>query len=185
MTDDGATLDLAALVAEHHQAVYRYAYRLSGSVADAEDLTQQVFLTAQQRLGQLRNVESASSWLFTILRNRFLKDCRKRRPIDAASARLNVDSIPADSPASELIEGERLQHALGQLSDEYRLVVVMFYYEDCSYREIAEKLDLPLGTVMSRLARAKGQLRAQLLEGNEDLVAHRRRASARQSDGHR
>lgn len=164
MTDDGATLDIAALVAEHHQAVYRYAYRLTGSVADAEDLTQHVFLTAQQRLGQLRNAASASSWLFSILRNRFLKDCQKRRPIDAASIRLNVDSIPAEVPEEAWIDGQRLQEALGRLPEQYRLVVAMFYYENCSYREIAEKLDVPLGTVMSRLARAKGQLRAQLLE---------------------
>jgi RNA polymerase sigma-70 factor, ECF subfamily len=169
MTDDGTTLDIAALVAEHHQAVYRYAYRLTGSVADAEDLTQHVFLTAQQRLGQLRSAGSASSWLFSILRNRFLKNCQKRRPIDAASVRLNVDSIPAEVPEDGLIDGERLQEALGRLPEQYRLVVAMFYYENCSYREIAEKLDVPLGTVMSRLARAKGQLRAQLLEMDPEM----------------
>jgi RNA polymerase sigma-70 factor (ECF subfamily) len=166
MTDDGVTLDLAALVAEHHQAVYRYAYRLTGSVADAEDLTQQVFLTAQQKLGQLRSEASASSWLFSILRNRFLKECQKRRPIDAASLQLNVNSIPADIPESEVFDTARLQEALDGLPDPFRLVVVMFYYENCSYREIAQKLDVPLGTVMSRLARAKGQLRSRLLEAD-------------------
>ena len=162
-------MDLAALVAEHHQAVYRYAYRLTGSVADAEDLTQQVFLTAQQKLGQLRSAASGLSWLFSILRNRFLKDCQKRRPIDAASLRLNVDSIPAEVPASETIDRERLQEALDKLPETYRLVVTMFYFENCSYREIAEKLDVPPGTVMSRLARAKGQLRAELIEADVEV----------------
>lgn len=57
MADERARMDVAQLVAEYHQAVYRYAYRLSGSVPDAEDLTQQVFLLAQQKLGQLRKVE--------------------------------------------------------------------------------------------------------------------------------
>jgi len=73
MADDGAPMDIIQLVAEHHQAVYRYAYRLAGSSADAEDLTQQVFLIAQRKLEQLRKAESVQSWLFTILRRRFVK----------------------------------------------------------------------------------------------------------------
>ena len=60
-------MNVAQLVQEYHGGVYRYAYRLTGSVADAEDLTQQVFLIAQQKLGQLRSPESARSWLFAIL----------------------------------------------------------------------------------------------------------------------
>ena len=72
MADDRTSMDIAQLVAEHHQAVYAYAFRLSGSVPDAEDLTQQVFLAAQRKLGQLRNLESVRSWLFAILRNCFL-----------------------------------------------------------------------------------------------------------------
>lgn len=163
--EDARRIDLAHLVAEHHQAVYRYAYRLTGSVPDAEDLTQQVFLTVHRKLDQLRSAESGRSWLFTILRNCFLKSHQKRRPIPAGSLELNVDLIPAEVPADE-IDQERLQLALNELPDEFRVVVVMFYFEDCSYREIAEKLELPIGTVMSRLARAKRDLRLQLFENN-------------------
>ena len=162
MVDDRAPMDIAQLVAEHHQAVYRYAYRLTGAVADAEDLTQQVFLTAQGKLEQLRKTESVRSWLFTILRNRFLKSCRRKRPVAAGSIELNVENIPAEVPDAEAIDREALQRAVDQLPPLYRAVVTMFYYEDCSYREIAEKLDVPLGTVMSRLARAKGYLRSVL-----------------------
>ena len=159
-----ARMDIAQLVAEQHRAVYAYAYRLSGSVADAEDLTQQAFLVAQQKLGQLRKVESARSWLFTILRNSYLKDRQRPRPVPAASLRMNVNTIPARIPSDEDIDREQLQKALSQLPDEFRMVLVMFYFEDCSYREIAERLDLPIGTVMSRLARAKGHLRSMLFE---------------------
>jgi len=163
-------MEIAQLVAEHHEAVYRYAYRLTGTVADAEDLTQQVFLTAQGKLGQLRKTESVRSWLFTILRHRFAKTCRRKKPIAAGSIELNVENIPAEVPDAEAIDRELLQRAVGQLPPLYRAVVTMFYYEDCSYREIAEKLDVPIGTVMSRLARAKAHLRAVLFsaEGTAD-----------------
>lgn len=166
MVDDAGTTDLTQLVAKHHQAVYRYAYRLSGSVADAEDLTQQVFLTLQEKLGQLRKAESVRSWLFTVLRNCFVKSLRKRRPAPATNFELNVDNIPSQTPESEEIDREQLQQALDALPERYRLVLVMFYYENLAYKEIAEKLDLPIGTVMSRLARAKGLLRTCLFQAD-------------------
>jgi RNA polymerase sigma-70 factor (ECF subfamily) len=171
MADDRARMDVAQLVAEHHQAVYRYAYRLSGSVPDAEDLTQQAFLVAQQKLGQLRSAENARSWLFAVLRNCFLKGRQRHRPAPVANLQLNIDNIPAQVPAPEEIDHQRLQAALDELPEAFRLVVVMFYFEDCSYREIAEQLDLPIGTVMSRLARAKGHLRSRLFAAEPAVPA--------------
>lgn len=164
MADEQPRMDIAQMVAEHHQAVYRYAYRLSGGVPDAEDLTQQVFLVAQQKLGQLRNAASARGWLFAILRSCFLKTRARRTPVPAANLRLNVDTIPAEVPDEGDIDRERLQEAIDQLPSVFRLVLVMFYFEECSYRDIAESLDLPIGTVMSRLARAKGHLRSKLFD---------------------
>jgi RNA polymerase sigma-70 factor, ECF subfamily len=155
--------DIAQLVAEHHQAVYRYAYRLTRSVQDAEDLTQQAFLAAQRKMRQLRNVGSARSWLYAILRNRFLKDRLRRRPALATDLPLNLESV-TDAPPIKDGDGDRLQGALNRLPDASRLVVLMFYFEECSYREIAERLNVPIGTVMSRLARAKGHLRSLLFE---------------------
>jgi RNA polymerase sigma-70 factor (ECF subfamily) len=64
------------------------------------------------------------------------------------------------TPPAETVDGDRLQQALNQLPEVFRLMVVMFYFEECSYREIAERLEVPIGTVMSRLARAKGYLRS-------------------------
>jgi RNA polymerase sigma-70 factor, ECF subfamily len=164
-------MDIARLVSDHHQAVYAYAFRLSGSAAEAEDLTQHVFLVAQQKLGQLRKVGSAKSWLFTILRNAFLKQQQRPRPVPAANLGLNLDTIPADAPPEEDIDREALQRALGQLPPGFRVVLVMYYFEGLAYREIAEKLDLPIGTVMSRLARAKGRLRSRLF-GPAVAAAH-------------
>lgn len=159
-------LDLRTLVEDHHRDVYRYAYRLTGRVADAEDLTQQTFLIAQQRLHQVRQPERVLSWLFAVLRTCYLKSERKPVPLPASGIELDVDSIP-EGAAETAIDEELLQGAIGELPDEFKLVLVMYYFEECSYKEIAERLQIPIGTVMSRLTRAKGRLRARLLEAEE------------------
>lgn len=164
MASRGAGLDIERLVAEHYAALYRFAYRLTGSVHDAEDLTQQAFMAAQQKLGQIRDAASVRSWLFTVLRNAFLKSCQKKQPVPAGTLQLNMETIPTDPPPQEEIDRERLQQAIGELPPGFRVVLVMFYFENLSYREIAENLDLPIGTVMSRLSRAKGHLRSKLFE---------------------
>jgi RNA polymerase sigma-70 factor (ECF subfamily) len=164
MANDRNNADIQPLIDEHLDAVYRYAYRLTGAVHDAEDLTQQVFLLAQQRLDQLREVDRARGWLFTILRNSFLKMAQRNQPLLATSVGLNLESVPAESQSDRAVDAAELQAAIDELPAEFRVVLAMFYFEECSYREIAEKLDLPMGTVMSRLARAKGHLRTKLFE---------------------
>ncbi len=157
------------LVTEHHARLYRYAFRLSGSAADAEDLVQQVFLIAHQKLDQLRDESRAGGWLYTVLRNCYLKGCRKGLGLPIAE--LDVNSLPAEPPA-DAIDDEALQAALGTLDPDFKVIVLMFYFEEKSYREIAEELDIPLGTVMSRLSRAKAHLRERLVGGSgEDQAA--------------
>jgi RNA polymerase sigma-70 factor (ECF subfamily) len=165
MAGNWAEVGISQLVDEHYQAVYRYAYRLTGNLADAEDLTQKVFLAAHRNLSQLRKIDKVQSWLFTILRNLFLRENRRRRPRLATDLALNLSQLPLAIPAIEEVDSSGLQEVLNQLPEIARLVLVMFYFEECSYREIAEKLELPLGTVMSRLARAKAVLRSKLLDG--------------------
>jgi RNA polymerase sigma-70 factor (ECF subfamily) len=166
-------LDIRTLVADYHGDVYRYAFRLAGRQPDAEDLTQQTFLIAQQRLHQVRQPERVVSWLLAILRSCYLKAERKSTPLAATSIELDVDSIP-DSLAETSIDEELLQAAIDELPDEFKLVLVMFYFEECSYKEIAEQLQIPIGTVMSRLTRAKSRLRCWLVEaerGTEPTAA--------------
>lgn len=168
------------LVAEHHAAVFRYAFRLCGSTADAEDITQQTFLIAQQKLDQVRESDRVGHWLLVVARNAFLKSCRRKVPMPAGGLEIDINSVPdratEESPASETdiepIGPEQLQAAIDELPDEFRIPVLMFYFEDSSYREIAEQLDLPPGTVMSRLSRAKSHLRRRLLAG-ESTKQHR------------
>lgn len=161
MADRAAPLDVAHWVAQHHEALYRFAYRLSGSVADAEDLTQQVFLIAQQKSDQVRDTECVRGWLFTVLRNCFLKSYRGRLPL--ARAEFDINSVP-EQVIDQPIDSEQLQAAINTLGDEFKIVVLLFYFEHRSYRDIAQLLEVPLGTVMSRLARAKGHLRNWLCD---------------------
>lgn len=172
------------LVLAHYQAVYRYAYRLSGSIADAEDATQQTFLIAQRKLHQLREADKADRWLFAILRSCYLKSRRKQRPVPAANLELNVDELPEDAVRQleqSDVDQERLQLALDELSDEHKLILLMFYFEDLSYKEISAQLNVKIGTVMSRLSRAKGWLRKCLLSFEEGPSARSESGSQRPS----
>lgn len=162
MECDGAVPQLDQLVDRHLSALYRFAYRLSGNRADAEDLVQETFLIARQKLHQLRDPGQALSWLFRVLRSCWSKQCRRR----AAHPTVPVEEIAEESRddygALEEFDTERLLAVLDQMPDEYREPLLLFYFEEFRYREIAEALDCPIGTVMSRLARAKSYLRSKL-----------------------
>ena len=159
------------LVDEHYPALYRYAYRLTGSSADAEDLTQETFCKAQAQFGQLREHARARGWLFSILRNAYLHRVRSLKQ----QRQVSLDQVPdlpepLPDPLPE-IEPGRLQQALGELPELFRTPVILFYFEEFSYRDIAEQMELPLGTVMSRLARAKAYLRCRLLQPSDLALA--------------
>ena len=155
---------LERMVEEHYAALYRYAYRLSGSATEAEDLTQEAFCKAHGHWHQLRDPLRAKAWLFTILRNAYLR--RVRDGHRAVTVSLNdVDEI-ADDPPPPLpeVSPAQLQQALAELPERFRTPIILYYFNDFSYRDIAEHMGVPIGTVMSRLARAKGHLRRRLLE---------------------
>jgi RNA polymerase sigma-70 factor, ECF subfamily len=160
---------IEALVEAHYAALYRYAYRLSGACQEAEDLTQETFCQAQNKLHQLRDKERAKAWLFTILRNAYLHRLRsskleKQVPLDAANE-------PADRAGEPLaaVDSAQLQKALNELPELFRTPIILYYFEDFSYKDIAEQMSVPLGTVMSRLARAKTFLRQRLTD-HADLI---------------
>jgi RNA polymerase sigma-70 factor (ECF subfamily) len=162
MREGNSQVDIQRLVHDHHGDVYRYANRLCGQAADAEDLVQQTFLAAQRKLQQLRDPEKARSWLLAIARNCFLRTRGKMCPQPASSLDFDLDqvSVPVQDMA---LDARVLQDAIQELPAEFRVVVLMFYFEFLSYREIADQLEIPTGTVMSRLARAKQHLRRRLM----------------------
>jgi RNA polymerase sigma-70 factor, ECF subfamily len=159
---------LHQLIDAHYEALYRYAYRLSGTSADAEDLTQEAFGKALTHLQQLREPDRAKAWLFRILRNLYLHKVRDQKrhkvvPLDAVGdlTGRSDDPVPEIDPA-------KLQEALNELDETFRTPIILFYFEEFSYRDIAEQMELPIGTVMSRLARGKAYLRDRLAPANGD-----------------
>jgi RNA polymerase sigma-70 factor (ECF subfamily) len=160
----GGKVSIQQLVEAHYQVLYRFAYRLCGSAAEAEDLTQETFCQAQNKLAQLRDLACAKAWLFSILRNAYLHRLRttKRQQSLSPEALAEIpERLPDPLPE---IDADQLQQALQELPQDFRLPLLLFYFDDFSYRQIAEQLELPLGTVMSRLARAKAHLRGRLLQ---------------------
>jgi len=158
----GPPRNVQELVGLFYESLYRYAYRLSGSAPDADDLTQETFCKAQTQFRNLRNAERAKPWLFSICRNLYLHRLRteKQRPTVPLDAVAEIpEDLPEDLPA---IDPEQLQEALDELPELFRTPLILFYFEEFSYRDIAEQMDLPIGTVMSRLARAKATLRQRL-----------------------
>jgi RNA polymerase sigma-70 factor (ECF subfamily) len=159
----GSTQTVQRLVDDYYVPLYRYAYRLSGSSADAEDLTQETFCKAQANFSQLRDPGRAKPWLFSILRRGYLHRLRAEKqeacvPLDGVGDL--PEALPGPLPE---VDPEQLQQALNDLPEAFRTPIILYYFEDFSYRDIAEQMDLPLGTVMSRLARAKAYLRSRLL----------------------
>lgn len=160
---EGGLPSLAELIETFHAPLYRYAFRLTGQTADAEDLTQQAFLVAQRKRHQIREAERAGAWLFAVLRSCYLKSKRKNSPTTLGDGSME-DFEAVESSALHVLDREKLQAALLDLPDEFRVVVLMFYFEELSYKEIAEQVGIPIGTVMSRLSRAKNHLRSRLGE---------------------
>lgn len=167
---DARACNLVDLVERYYALLYRYAYRLTGSSADAEDLTQQAFLTAQTHWNQLRDEGCAKSWLFAITRNAYLKELRgqsrvRTTSLDGLAAEPNADLFEDD------IDAELLQRLLDELPEEFRTPLILYYFDEFSYKEIAAQMGAPLGTVMSRLSRAKAWLRGRLAPSEPSVLS--------------
>ena len=158
---DGLRLpNLNELIEQHAALLYRYAYRLTGDAHDAEDLVQHTFLLAHERRHQLRDAGALRGWLCAIVRNVFLKSVRNRRRGRSLD---EIDEPQAvDCNADSIVDVEELQQALLELNEEFRSPLVLYYFEEFSYQEIADHMGVPIGTVMSRLSRAKAYLRKRL-----------------------
>lgn len=160
--------------------LYGYAMAVTRNRADAEDLVQETYVRAIRRKGGPPAGSDVKSWLFTILRNIHLNQLRRQRTaprvveLDADESTANiVVETPRDPLTSYVSKTERewLTEAIQQLPLEFREIVVLREYEDLSYREIARVLDCPVGTVQSRLARARSRLRS-LLSARGQAASH-------------
>lgn len=161
-----ATLDFENLVEEFYMPLYRFGLSLSRQESDAADLTQQTFLLWASKGHQLRDPSKVKTWLFTTLYREFLG--RKRQQDRFAEAESSTEAVAAQTvPASVVnqLDGDIVQRALFALEEIYRAPLTLFYLQQHSYKEIAETLEVPIGTVMSRISRGKEHLRRALADG--------------------
>jgi RNA polymerase sigma factor (sigma-70 family) len=152
------------LVDAHYTPLYRFALSLTKSPSDAGDLTQQTFFIWAKQGHALRETEKAKSWLFTTLYREFLRIRRRSERVTALEDLGPVEADPA-APDVDVVTGmdaSLVVEALQEVDETYRVPLTLFYMQDLSYKEIAGMLEVPIGTVMSRLSRGKAQLRAAL-----------------------
>jgi RNA polymerase sigma-70 factor, ECF subfamily len=154
-------------VLPHLDAAYNLARWLAGNDHDAQDITQEASLRAFKFFGSFRG-ENARAWLLTIVRNTFYNWLKKNRPAEIAGElddeALAVEdvSVNAETISLRLADAEAVRRAIGELPAEFREVIVLREMEGFSYKEIADLSDVPIGTVMSRLSRARKLLQKQL-----------------------
>ena len=148
------------IVDAHYENLFRFAYSLARNECDASDLTQQTFYRWASKGHQLRDRGKVKTWLHTTLYREFLGNRRRAgrfsdEPIDATSP-----DLPTVEPRiAEQLDADLVREALLEVDELYRAPLMLFYLDDLSYQEIAKTLDIPPGTVMSRLSRGKAALR--------------------------
>ena len=182
-----ATNDVRQQVLENEflpelDALYNFAYHLTFDSDDAADLVQDTLERAIKSIDSYRRGTNAKAWLFKILRNHFINNYRKkmRQPVmvdyqdvsglvsDKSTANYPAD-LNWDDEALEQMLGDEMLAAMSRLSDEFREVVVLYDLQDFKYDEIAEILNIPIGTVRSRLFRARNLLAKNLKDYAESL----------------
>lgn len=158
-------------------SLYNTAYRMARNAEDAEDLVQETYLKAYRSYGQFTPGTNLKAWLFKILKNTFINEYRKRQAAPAESDFADIEesfesqlapdaSGQMKNPEEEILESafdEGVQRALDELPEDYRMAVLLADIEGFPYKEIAEILEIPVGTVMSRLYRGRKLLEAEML----------------------
>jgi len=170
------------LVDAYQDRIYGYLSRMLSDPNEAEDVAQETFVRAYRSLSRFRGASSFHTWLYRIASNLAIDVARKRKRQDGATYSLDAPvevgdneydrEIPDESNAPEEISEQRevqqtVRRAMGELPDKLRDVIVLYELQGESYEDIAETLDVPLGTVKSRLFNARGQLKERL----QDMVA--------------
>ncbi len=167
------TTTLSSLFEDHYQRIYRYALGLMRDPVEADDVTQETFLRAYQRLDALRDPAALTTWLYRIATNAGLDRIRQRARRAPAEAEIDPADVDEADPAApslqHLVEqsemGECVQRYLESLSDSYRAVILLHDLHGLSGPEIAAILGLSLANVKVRLHRARRKLQAQLEAG--------------------
>lgn len=154
----------AALFEQYKNLVFRTAYLMLGESAEAEDALQEIFVQVYKSLAGFDPRKAAfTTWLYRVTFNYCLNHRRKKHPFTLGLEEVSP-ALKSEFPGAQLAEAEVLQEAIGNLTDKQRAVVILRYFWDLPYAEIAQILDLPLGTVKSRIDLAIKTLRKLLEE---------------------
>lgn len=180
--DQNLEASFEALIKPHLDRLYRLSYRLAGQKAEAEDLFQDVLVKVFPRLDELIDIEEPGAWLCRVMYNHFIDNRRKfarQRLVAVEEGRLppgqGIEEMPGkQDPEADAARDDnimRLENALEQLSDEHRLVVLLHDTEGYKLVEIEELTGTPVGTLKSRLHRARARLRGILEKDGTKSVA--------------
>lgn len=163
-------LEFKTLTYPHMSLLYNVALRYTGNVFDAHDLVQETYLMAFKYFFQLKDPSRVKPWLLKILKNNFLKTCRTdtdtqvRRKTDYMMyLKACADKLDTDDRLAMASDIRLLNQSIDALPAACKEILTLYYMEEMSYKEIAAALDIPMGTVMSRLNRAKERLKTTLL----------------------
>jgi len=157
------------IVSEHYEALYRFALSLTHVDADAKDLTQHTFYVWATKGHQLRDLTKVKTWLYTTLHRAFLQGRRRQSRYPQQELDEVIEQLPAISPElADQVDAQQVLPALAQVDEKFQAAVALFYLEDYAYKDIAVILDVPVGTVKSRIARGIARLREFL---SDDLRA--------------
>ena len=167
MIKRSSELDLELIVRQHYDAVFRFCARRVGPDR-AADVSQETFLTAQKVLHKYRGDSTVSTWLLGIANN----ECRRysrSKSHDALAIEILPDIVGTEGETNQIIDRHALSQAMQKLSDEHREIVILHELDGLTYEEAAEVLQIPVGTVKSRLHHAFQQLRRSLY-GSEEIA---------------
>ena len=169
--DQNAFADIVSL---YQHKLYQVCYRMLGNKQEAEDIAQEAFVRAYTNLHTFDQKRKFSTWLYRIATNLCIDRIRKKKPdyyldaevtgtdgLDLYSQIASDDQLPEETIEQMELQ-DRIQYEIGRLPDKYRTVVVLKYMEELSLQEISEILDMPLGTVKTRIHRGREALRKQL-----------------------
>jgi RNA polymerase sigma-70 factor (ECF subfamily) len=153
-----------AIVSEHYEPLYRFAMSLTRAEADARDLTQQTFYIWATKGHQLRDIKKVKTWLFTTLHRTFLAARQRQTRFPHCELEEAAKQLPVFMPElADHLDASHALDALARVDEILQPALALFYVEDCSYKDIAAILEVPVGTVKSRIARGIAQLREILL----------------------
>ncbi len=167
LKDDGERDCFEEYLSPHIPMIYKSAIRMCGNPNDAQDLVQETLVSAIKNFHQVHDPEKSKYWMFSILRNHFLKDIEKTKKRAEVEFESVCDKLSDNEhPEKDFLRAEvknNIQEILDKLDERLKVALVMFYFDGQSYKEISDSLDIPIGTVMSRIARAKVYLKRELL----------------------